>query len=111
MKSFFSFFNSRKKRILIKNMIIFLLWFALLIRNEVNKEINKNDDIDYCNNNLNEILNIFILLRDKTLIVKIIEERMSDALNAFFWFLITVIEKIDFSAFSFFSNDVFKEFV
>ena len=91
-------------------MIVFLLWFALLIKNETNKKIDENDDIDCCNNNLNKILNIFVLLRDKTLIIKIIEKKMFDASNASFRFLITMIEKIDFFV-SFSSDDAFKEFV
>ena len=110
MKSFFSFFNSRKERILIENMIVFLLWFALLIENEINEKIDENDDIDCCNDNLNEILNAFVLLHNKTLVIKIIEEKMFDASNASFRSLITMIEKIDFFAFSSL-NDAFKEFV
>ena len=82
----------------------------MLIENEINEKINENHNINCCNDNLNEVLNIFVLLRDKTLIVKIIEREMFDALNAFFQFLIIMIEKIDFSA-SFSSNDAFKESV
>ena len=110
MKFFFSFFNSRKKRILIEDMIVFLLWFVLLIRDEANEKIDENSDIDCCNDSLNEVLNIFVLFRDNSLAVKIIEKKVFDASNAFFRFLITVIEKIDFFVSSS-SNDAFKEFV
>ena len=88
----------------------------MLIKNEANdkiekrEEIDENNDIDYCNDNLNEVLITFVLFCDNSLTVEMTEKKMSDVSNVSFRFLIIVIEKIDFFASSS-SNDAFKEFV
>ena len=81
----------------------------MLIKNEASEEIDDDNDINCCNDNLNEVLNNFVLICDKSLIIEITEEEVSDVSNVSFLFLITVIWEINSWTSS--SNDAFKEFV